>query len=37
MDLTDLDSDYTWEYFAEVVELYKRAAAGRYVLFSVDQ
>jgi Domain of unknown function (DUF1877) len=37
-DLTEEDFGYTWEWFQNVRDLYKKAAAeGRYVLFSADQ
>ena len=37
-ELTDEDFEYTWEWFQNVRQLYKRAAANdRYVLFTADQ
>jgi hypothetical protein len=37
-ELTEEDFGYTWEWFQNVRDLYKKAAAeGRYVLFSADQ
>lgn len=36
-EMDDEDFGYTWEWFTNVRELYRRAAQdGRYVLFSVD-
>lgn len=36
--LCELDYEYTWEWFAGLVDFYKRAAAaGRFVLFTADQ
>jgi len=37
-DLDDEDFAYTWSWFQDVRDLYRRAAAeGRYVLFTADQ
>jgi hypothetical protein len=36
--IEDEDFDYTWHYFQEVRDFYRRAAAaGRSVIFTVDQ
>lgn len=38
MDLSDDDEKYTWDWFVGIAEFYKRAAAaGRWVIFTVDQ
>ena len=35
---SDEDFEYTWDWFAEVVALYRKAAEeGRFVLFTADQ
>ena len=38
MQLSDDDEGYTWAYFNDAAEFYRRAAkAGRWVIFTVDQ